>query len=355
MKKPISRKAGRSSTAAAAYRSAERIMDLRTGEIHDYRKKEGVMFSQIVVPTGCEMTRSRSEFWNDVEQHHKRADAIVAREVIVALPADLSESERQELALDLARKFSDRYQVAVDLNLHMPSEEGDHRNYHAHLQMSACTIDQNGKLGKKAEELDPIHCQRHGVDNAAELFRAEWASMINERLDRANVGYRVDHRTLEAQGIDDRKPTTHLGPAVSGMMRRGAQSDVLDRIEAQAANLIDRARKAAAETQRALADAMTRIKQYTAELVEAKKEAMVAKIADWEAKAQEKADQRQAERQAAVLKRDQEARMAAWEANHQAKKTAEPAKAPAKEPVKTPAPAPDPEPPEQTRSPGMRR
>ncbi len=38
----ISRGKGRSVTAAAAYRAAERIKDLRTGEIHDYRKKKGV-------------------------------------------------------------------------------------------------------------------------------------------------------------------------------------------------------------------------------------------------------------------------------------------------------------------------
>ncbi|MBD4086865.1 MobA/MobL family protein, partial [Xanthomonas citri pv. citri] len=37
----ISRKAGRSATAAAAYRSGSEIVDERTGEVHDYSRKQG--------------------------------------------------------------------------------------------------------------------------------------------------------------------------------------------------------------------------------------------------------------------------------------------------------------------------
>ena len=51
----VSRSAGRSSTAAAAYRAAERIVDGRTGEIHDYTRKGGVVASEVILPGGGTM------------------------------------------------------------------------------------------------------------------------------------------------------------------------------------------------------------------------------------------------------------------------------------------------------------
>ena len=46
--KAISRSAGRSATAAAAYRAATRIEDERTGLVHDYSRKAGVLHREIV-------------------------------------------------------------------------------------------------------------------------------------------------------------------------------------------------------------------------------------------------------------------------------------------------------------------
>jgi hypothetical protein len=51
--KTISRSAGRSATAAAAYRAGVKITDERTGEIHDYTRKGGVESADIVLPDGA--------------------------------------------------------------------------------------------------------------------------------------------------------------------------------------------------------------------------------------------------------------------------------------------------------------
>ena len=48
--KVISRGQGRSATAAAAYRAAERILDRRTGIEHDYSRKQGVVRSEVLLP-----------------------------------------------------------------------------------------------------------------------------------------------------------------------------------------------------------------------------------------------------------------------------------------------------------------
>ena len=230
--KTVSRSAGRSSTAAAAYRAAERIVDERTGEIHDYTRKSGVVDSVVVLPHGG--TMDRAELWNKVEAHHKRGDATVAREFVVALPAELDAAQRQELARSYARELADRHGVGVDLNVHAPGKEGDQRNHHAHILLTACYCGPTGILGKKAVELDPIHCQRHGLDNVVEVERKRWEQHANRALEKAGQEARIDHRSLEAQGITDRLPGVHLGPTATAIERSGRESDIARRAREQA-------------------------------------------------------------------------------------------------------------------------
>ena len=230
--KTVSRSAGRSSTAAAAYRAAERIVDERTGEIHDYTRKGGVVASEVILPGGG--TMARADLWNAVETHHKRGDATVAREFVVALPAELDADQRQDLARRYARELAERYRVAVDVNVHAPGKEGDQRNHHAHILLSACYANTWGKLGKKAVELDPIHCQRHGLANVVEVERERWEQLANQELEKAGQEARIDHRSLEAQGITDRMPGVHLGPTATAIERSGRESDIGRRAREQA-------------------------------------------------------------------------------------------------------------------------
>ena len=112
----ISRKDGRSSVAAAAYRAAERILDLRTGEIQDFTRKYGVTDTEIFLPGGG--TMNRSKLWNAVEEKHKRGDAVVAREIEISIPKELTVDKRKDLAFAYAKELSDKYKVAVDVCLH---------------------------------------------------------------------------------------------------------------------------------------------------------------------------------------------------------------------------------------------
>lgn len=232
----ISRKSGRSSTAAAAYRAGELVIDARTGAEHDYRRKRGVDGAQIVMPTGCDWQPSRSELWNAVERKNKRADAQLAREFEVALPAEMHAAARKDLALAFARLISDRYQVAADVAIHRPSRAGDERNHHAHILTTTNAVDGNGNLGNKVRELDAVAHDRNGAGRDkpkhVEVLRAEWASLVNDRLQQLGLNGRIDHRTLAAQrevAIEkgelerasalDRFPTKHLGPAATAIER----------------------------------------------------------------------------------------------------------------------------------------
>ena len=234
--KAVSRSAGRSATAAAAYRAGCKIDDERTGEIHDYTRKQGVVSSDIVLPDGAaEWATDRAKLWNAAELAEKRKDACVAREFEVALPAELSPAERRRLAVDFAQEMANQEGCAVDVAIHLPNGEHDNRNHHAHILRTTRKVETEG-LGQK---LDTEKAGRNRKDDL-ETIRARWAELTNERLRSNGIDTRVDHRNFEAQGITEREPTQHRGPALDGMYRRGATSYVLER---QANERLERAQQ----------------------------------------------------------------------------------------------------------------
>lgn len=254
--KTVSRSEGRSSVAAAAYRSGECLTDERTGEISDYRRKGGVVAGDVVLPDG--KTMLRSQLWNAVEAKHKRGDALVAREFELALPHELSDDQRAALVGVYARELADKYGVAVDWNIHSPG--GDELNHHAHVMLAACYCAPDGTMGKKAVELDPIHCARAKILNPMEVQRARWQDLCNQALERAGQEARIDHRTLEAQGIE-RAPGVHLGPAASAIVGRGEVSQIDERAKAQADEFIARV-----QAQAAIEQAQKQVDQLQAEM-----------------------------------------------------------------------------------------
>src|SRR3546814_6667574 len=79
--KALGRSAGRSATAAAAYRAGVEITDERTGLVHDYTRKQGVEHSELMLPTDApEWAADRERLWNAAELAETRKNATVARE-----------------------------------------------------------------------------------------------------------------------------------------------------------------------------------------------------------------------------------------------------------------------------------
>ena len=239
---PIARSAGRSATAAAAYRAGCVVVDTRTGEVHDYTKKRGVMHTEIILPGGLPgggHAPDRAEFWNSVEHHHRRKDAQVARELVLAIPCELPPYAQIQLAREMGVTLAQEYGIAVDVCVHEPSRDGDDRNTHAHILMTACRVTVDGTLGRKCELLDPIHCQRNGFETPADWLRPIWERLANQALAEAGSAARIDHRSNAARGLTE-VPGSHHGPAVTEILRAGRTSDVADRIAAEAAAVIAR-------------------------------------------------------------------------------------------------------------------
>ena len=274
--KTISRSAGRSSTAAAAYRAGVEITDDRDGEIHDYRRKLGVDATQIFLPAGApDWATDRAKLWNAVEESETRKNSTVAREFEVSLPSELTAEERRELAYDFATALVSKYGLVADVSIHQPRtvtdkdlERDPHQhvmidpvtgrrhngNFHAHILCSTRRLGAEG-FGSKTRELDDRTTGANQVIECRELF----ARMTNDALERAGHSARVDHRTLEAQGID-RVPTIHLGPAATAIERRGEVSQkTLNHQERQQ----EAERKVAATV--AIAQAQAKAAEITAE------------------------------------------------------------------------------------------
>ena len=211
----ISRGKGRSATAAAAYRSGEQIKDERTDETHDYTGKSAIYGSEVLLPENApERLSDRSTLWNEVEQGEKRKDAQLSREVMIALPVELSHLEKANLTREYVQsEFVERGMIA-DVCYH----DFDSTNPHAHIMLTMRTVDETG-FGKKQRQWNR--------KSEIEQHRKAWADYANAALEKAGHDARIDHRSLEAQGID-REPQIHLGAKVMEMEARGIRTRVGD-------------------------------------------------------------------------------------------------------------------------------
>jgi Ti-type conjugative transfer relaxase TraA len=227
----IGRAAGHSAVAAAAYRSASSLVDERTGETFNFTRKSGVLSSEIVIPEGLPIPK-RADLWNAAEAAEKRKDARVAREWRAALPHELDENDRKELANRMGQAIADRYGVAVDVCIHAPDKGGDDRNFHVHMLATTRTIQADGSLGKKAViELANKDRKKAGISGTSQDdivdIRQQWAELTNEVLERAGISARVDHRSYASQGVA-LTPTKHVGRDAMVMDRRGLDADRID-------------------------------------------------------------------------------------------------------------------------------
>ena len=217
--KVISRASGSSALAAAAYRSASRLHDQRLDRHHDFSNKAGVIHSEVMLPDGApEHLADREKLWNEVEAAEKRIDAQLAREIEFAIPRELS----PEMGIALARvfvrdEFVSRGMIA-DLNVHWDVGADGLAKPHAHVMLTMREVSEEG-FGAKNRDWNRT--------DLLEKWRERWSEHVNQRLAELDIDARVDHRSLEAQGID-LEPQHKIGPAASRMAAQGLSSERLE-------------------------------------------------------------------------------------------------------------------------------
>ena len=188
--KIVSRTDGRSVVGAAAYRAGTRLKEHSTNIIYDYTRKPGVEHTEILAPDHApSWATDRSQLWNAVDQVEKRKDAQLARDLEIALPIELDRTAQVELLRDFVRSEFVTQGMVADCAIHRDNPN----NPHAHVLLTLRHIGPNG-FGLKERSWN----QKSNLL----AWRMRWAEIANRHLVKAGLAVRIDHRTLEAQGID---------------------------------------------------------------------------------------------------------------------------------------------------------
>lgn len=221
--KVIGRSSGRSAVAAAAYRSGERLHDERIDRTHDFTNKAGVLHSEVMLPKGApEAFADRATLWNAVEAAEKRKDAQLAREVEFALPRELPKKDNIKLAREFVKaEFVERGMIA-DLNVHWDIGEDGKAKPHAHVMLTM------REIGREVTK-DGFGAKVRDWNKTAliEQWRERWADHVNRALAERDIDTRIDHRSLEAQGIA-LEPQDKIGPAASRIGGRGLEAERIE-------------------------------------------------------------------------------------------------------------------------------
>jgi hypothetical protein len=254
--KAISRKAGQSAVASAAYRAGDVLDDAKYGKTHDYSKKSGVMSSDIVLPFSLRalgVSVDRETLWNTAEAAETRSDSRVAREWLINLPYELDEYDRHQLAINFAQKLCDDMDVIADVCIHRPvmklpfdpnvppsskylregEENPDPRNFHAHILVTtrAPTIGPNKTLAFDPKLKTPFEWSNkkrkaHDLPSSMQeikRIREMWVDTANKVLAEYHLPL-MDARSYKDQGLDQ-QPTIKMGVEATAMERRGITTE----------------------------------------------------------------------------------------------------------------------------------
>ena len=283
--KVVSRGSGRSAVAASAYMSCSRMYNDYDGIQHDYTRKHGLIYQEVMLPPMAPPEwKNREQLWNAVEAAEKTKDSRLAREFVVALPIELDKDSNISLLQNFIQKNFVDMGMCADFAIH----DTDGHNPHAHILLTVRPLNENGtwqyktekeylcikdgeekgftasefkdaqkegwekqyryKAGKKKVYLTPSAAQEKGYEridkhpkstrygrqnpiseqwNSEEqlcLWRANWADAVNKMLALNQINAAIDHRSFAAQGITE-QPTIHEGYIAQNMEKKGMIAD----------------------------------------------------------------------------------------------------------------------------------
>ena len=283
--KVVSRGPGRSAVAASAYMSCSRMYNDYDGIQHDYTRKHGLIYQEVMLPPMAPPEwKDREQLWNAVEAAEKTKDSRLAREFVVALPIELDTDSNISLLRDFIQKNFVALGMCADFAIH----DTDGHNPHAHILLTVRPLNENGtwqyktekeylcikdgkekgftaaefkeaqkegwekqyryQAGKKKIYLTPSAALEKGYErvdkhpkstrygrqnpiserwNSEEqicLWRENWAEAVNKMLAQNQIHASIDHRSFADQGITE-QPTIHEGYIAQNMEKKGMISD----------------------------------------------------------------------------------------------------------------------------------
>jgi Ti-type conjugative transfer relaxase TraA len=223
----LSRASGGNAVRSAAYNAREAMEAERTGEVFYFRHRDAPEHHEVLLPAGAAgHFRQSAVLWNTAELAEKRRDAQVAREIVVALPADAGITNEDRI--EMVRSFAEQHFVgkglAVQLDVHAPHEgeaESERANWHAHLLITTRRLEGDRFAAKKARDLDP-EVRRSGgraIVADGEAWGELWRDHQNRYFREHGIDLEVDPTAAY--------PAPHIGP----VRMRVAGSEIVERAE----------------------------------------------------------------------------------------------------------------------------
>ncbi|TBZ69533.1 Ti-type conjugative transfer relaxase TraA [Rhizobium leguminosarum] len=242
----IGRGAGRSVVSAAAYRHRARMMDEQAGTSFSYRGGASeLVHEELALPdqipawlrsaiSGQSVAKASEALWNAVDAFEKRADAQLARELIIALPEELTRAENIALVREFVRDNLTAKGMVADWVYH--DKDG---NPHIHLMTTLRPLAEEGfgpkKVPVRGEDGKPLRVVTPDRPNGKVVYKLwagdketmkgwkiAWAETASRHLALAGHEIRLDGRSYAEQGLDG-IAQRHLGPEKAALARRDAE------------------------------------------------------------------------------------------------------------------------------------
>ena len=240
--KIISRGKGQSCMASCAYYSGEKkYSEYECCWKYPHSSPARVKWVEVMLPSNAPRAYADPQtLWNVVDAAETSVNAQTARSMLFALPRELTDEQNLALVRDFCQKeFVDKGMVC-NFFYH---DKGD-GNPHVHIMLTLRAMDENGKWLPKSKNVYALdeNGNRIRTPNGSwkrvkvntvdwnerkygEIWRQDWATAQNTALEAAGRAERVDMRSLERQGVEDRLPQKHLGPTASALERKGVSSE----------------------------------------------------------------------------------------------------------------------------------
>lgn len=252
--KIIGRSSGKSAVGHSAYIAGEKLENKETGMTHDYTKKYGVVYNEVMLPNHAPAEyKNRGILWNEVQKVEKQKNAQFARELEVGLPIEMSREQQIQCVRDYVQKNFVEKGMCADIGFHDKNDG----NPHAHIMLTTRGIKENGKWDSKEKKVlardengnrIPVIDKETGLQKVrdrgakgmefvwkretvkandwndqskAEEWRKAWAEECNKYLSQEQ---KIDHRSYARQGIEQ-VPAIHEGYKARKMEKEGAISD----------------------------------------------------------------------------------------------------------------------------------
>jgi ATP-dependent exoDNAse (exonuclease V) alpha subunit len=248
--------------AAAAYRHRTAMFDAGSARTWDYSGKSDLAHAEVLLPadapewitsaaSALSTARLSEHLWNRATIAEAKENAgQIARELIIALPIELTKEQNIALVRDYVGEVLLPRGYAVDWVFH--DKPG---NPHAHVMHTLRPLNARGfgpkvtpRFGADGEPMrgppTPTHPKGRiiydrfaGSRDTYRDMRNAWATFANKHYAMAGFDITIDMRSYEERGIAI-VPQRHLGPALTAMRARGFQAEALEdfqhRVEARA-------------------------------------------------------------------------------------------------------------------------